>query len=213
MGGVHANRNQDQDRSPTATSDPNLFTNVTSVSPTTGPSPTGSARPRNNFSLQIWSLPSFTGRTQLFYTPGSYQTAFLARSYIWRPGRYDMNTMEVCSVALCSGSNQVGWRGSSFREQPELPQNETVGVNNVVIECGASFLAPPCPGPLALETFQTAPVLETWMGSLTSSVSTGGNASASQGQTGVTSMTVTVTEEGRRTEAGSSTVSATTPAV
>lgn len=213
VGGVYRYRNQDQNRSPSPTSSPNLITIITSSTsptPTTGPSPTTSTKPRNDFSLQIWSLPSFTGRTQLFYTPGSFQTAFLARSYIWRPGQYDLDTMFVCSLALCSGSNQLGWWGSSSREQPGYPQNETWGADNVVFECGASFLPPPCPGPVALETFATVPVLESWTGSLTLSVSVSASASASRGATGVGSGTVTVTEGGRGPGGGNSTVSATT---
>jgi hypothetical protein len=77
----------------------------------------------------------------------------------------------------------------------------------VVFECGASFLPPPCPGPVAFETFGTAPVLESWTGSLTLSVSASG--SESGGATGVGNVTVTVTEEGR----GPGPVSATTSSI
>lgn len=201
VGGVYGSRNHEPNRSPSTTSSPGLITTITSSS-SANPT-TSTTKAHNDFSLQIWSLPSFTGRTQLFYTPGSFQTAFLARSYIWRPGQYDLDTMSVCSVALCLGSSQLGWWGSSSREQPGYPQNETWGADNAVIDCAASFLAPPCPGPMAFETFKTAPVLESATGSLTLSVSVNGSGS----------VTTTMTEGGSGTAPGVSAVLSTTSSI
>ena len=175
VGGAMAKRNADQNRTPSAITTPDIATNTTSSATSSfltssiqsstsippNPSATGSTNPRMEFSMQIWENPAYGGRSQLFYAPGSYQTAFLARSYKWRPGMFDMGTMQVCSMAYCFGSNQLGWRGSSETERPGFPQNASWGADNIVIACAASFLAPPCPGPLALSTFSTAPVIET----------------------------------------------------
>lgn len=189
VGGVMAKRSAGQDPVPLAISTPEVVTN-TPTSSTTSPVPTSSIQssttsipptpstattttnndndnntnPRMEFSMQIWQDPAYGGRSQIFYAPGSYQTAFLARSYKWRPGQFNLDTMQVCSMAYCFGSNQLGWRGSSERQQPGYPENATWGADNIVIACAASFLAPPCPGPVALATFYTAPVIETAMG-------------------------------------------------
>lgn len=200
VGGTSASRKQDLAGPSLSTSSSDLNETITPTSPISTSSPASTNRPRNDFSLQVWSLPAFEGRTQLFSTPGSFRTAFLVRSYIWQPGQYDEDTLSVCSVAFCSGSNPLGWWGSSSREQPGYPQNKTWGADNVVFGCRKTFLEPPCPGPAALETFMTAPVIESWTGSLTLSVRTSGNATA----------TVTVTDKGKEPVRTESAISVTT---
>lgn len=188
IGGTVARRNADQIRTPSPITTPGIVVTNTSASTTssiptssipssTTPSTTSSSssNPRMEFSMQIWEAPAYSGRTQIFYAPGSYQTAFLARSYKWRPGMFDLDMMQVCSMAYCFGSNQLGWRGSTETQQPGFPQNASWGADNIVIACAGSFLAPPCPGPLALSTFYTVPVIET----ATTANSTGSSSSSS----------------------------------
>ncbi|ERF73940.1 hypothetical protein EPUS_05363 [Endocarpon pusillum Z07020] len=180
VGGTMARRYADQIRTPSLITTPGIIITNTSSSTTSSiptssvqssntsipPTPlaSSSTNPRMEFSMQIWEEPAFGGRSQIFYAPGSYQTAFLARSYMWRPGQFDLDTMQVCSMAYCFGSNQLGWRGSTETEQPGFPQNASWGADNIVIACADSFLAPPCPGPLALSSFYTVPVIETATG-------------------------------------------------
>lgn len=173
VGGTMARRNAGRTQTPSAittsttSSIPasSVQSSTTSISPT--PSASSSTNPRMQFSMQIWEAPAYGGRSQIFYAPGSYQTAFLARSYKWRPGQYDLDNTQVCSMAYCFGSNRLGWRGSTETQQPGFPQNASWGADNIVIACAGSFLAPPCPGPLALSTFYTAPVIETATGGST----------------------------------------------
>jgi hypothetical protein len=188
VGGVYAKRSQSTSSVPTASS--SSSSSIINSSAPSSPTTTTGPKSHNAFSLQIWSLPSFTGRTQIFYSPGSFQTAFFARSYIWSPGQYDLETKSFCSVAQCLGSNQVGWRGSSAKEQPGYPQNETWRFDNVVIECMASFSAPSCPTPVALSTFDTVPVVE----SPTSNVSVDSATLESGRATGRESVTGTGTD-------------------
>ncbi len=96
----------------------------------------------------------------MFYGPGHFQTAFLARSYVWRPGAYTEG-MEKCAMAFCRGSNELGWRGASEREQPGYPRNATWGADNINVACAANFASPGCPGPMAGASFTTAPLFET----------------------------------------------------
>jgi hypothetical protein len=122
------------------------------------PSAVGDSSQRMGFSMQIWENPEYQGRSQVFYTPGYFQTAFLARSYMWHPSQYTAD-MDKCSMSFCLDDFEVGWRGASTRESPGFPLNDSWGANSVIIVCASNFASPGCPGPLNSPTFSTAPVI------------------------------------------------------
>lgn len=137
---------------------------VQSLSPSSNnssPKPTATSNPskRIGISMQIWENPNYQGRSQVFYTPGYYQTAFLARSYKWHPGLYT-NDMEKCSMSFCNNDKELGWRGASFRDQPGFPDDRTWGADSIIIVCATNFASPGCPGPLESPTFSTVPIIE-----------------------------------------------------
>ncbi|MCJ1361289.1 hypothetical protein MMC16_000387 [Acarospora aff. strigata] len=180
VGGAIAQRNRKERSraSPTpamtsASSSPASTLSTSLRSPTTStPSPTSSPVRRMGFSMQIWEQPDFQGRSQMFYAPGYFQTAFLARSYVWRPSQYT-DDMDKCSMSFCLGSNELGWRGGTQREHPGLPLNTTWGADNINIACASNFAKPGCPGPMAAVTYTTAPIFETSTKEPSQSASTG----------------------------------------
>ncbi|KAF2677421.1 hypothetical protein K458DRAFT_160385 [Lentithecium fluviatile CBS 122367] len=111
------------------------------------------------FKLQVWESSSYLGRSQLIYTPGGYQPAFLIKSYHWAPGAYESKIK--CSVATCLNGGENGWWGSSERYWPGDFQNTSRGLLFVNIECGPAFESPACPGPADQTTYSSVPVLET----------------------------------------------------
>ncbi len=161
------NRNNSAGTTPTLTTPRSMGLQMRSVWFTADfcDSPTALARPagvansnrRMPFSMQIWENPDYEGRSQLFYTPGYYETAFLIKSYHWHPGQYTPD-MEKCSVSLCNNDLELGWRGASYRENPGTFENST-RADSVIIKCATNFSSPGCPGPLNPPEFSTAPVI------------------------------------------------------
>lgn len=111
------------------------------------------------FKVQTWENSGYTGRSQIFYTPGGFMTSFVARSYHWEPGPY--NGKLRCSLAVCFNSNKAGWWGVSERYWPGDSENATAGIIYTHIACGEKFEDPGCPTPAEAATYTVVPVIET----------------------------------------------------
>ncbi|CZT52746.1 uncharacterized protein RSE6_14111 [Rhynchosporium secalis] len=112
------------------------------------------------FKMQTWENIDKTGSSQIFYLEGLYTTAFGVRSYEWIPGKYtNAKDMDACSMALCFGDHQMGWRGGS-----RFSGNNTIWpgyefADMVILKCGAVYANPMCP--LTKEgVTMTAPIYE-----------------------------------------------------
>ncbi|KAF2261396.1 hypothetical protein CC78DRAFT_583731 [Lojkania enalia] len=122
--------------------------------------PISTTRERLEFKMTVWEFPNYEGRSQTFFTPGGFRTAFLARSYWWFPGVWDEDKLR-CSMGFCFNNEEVGWWGITERQQPGQADNDTWGGNYIHIVCQEEFKDPGCPNAEEAVTFTTAPVFDT----------------------------------------------------
>lgn len=162
IGGTRRSKNDstatEQVGSTSSTSGSPQNSNATPTTSTPKPTPTANL----GFYMQVWELPSYKGRSQIFYSSGGYKLAFLGHSYHWWPGKYT-DTWQ-CSTSTCfNEADKQGWRGKSEKYWPGPAKGNLTdyGLVYLNIVCAHDFNDPGCPGPGDASTYADLPEIET----------------------------------------------------